>query len=192
MSNAKDSTYLDTIKRKTFKNVRNYIVQQQAVFIALINQYASVTISRPAKKSKLTQQRIKVEKIAFDQDEIFVNEFVKKRSNERYNSDLKHGIPRKTAIRRLTQYKIMENQHLLSDILFHLGYRFSTYFTVGKNNTPKREIVDKIVWNQKILFDKLTIITHGNAINEYLCSQLSFEKSVTFERDNPFLQSLLK
>ena len=121
----------DNIKRKTFKNVRNYIVDQQAVFIALINQYATISISRPAKKSKLTQQRIKVERIEFNEkDFIEVNAFVKTRSNEKYENDLENGIPRKTAIRRLTQYKILENQHLLSDVLFQLGYRFSNYFTV--------------------------------------------------------------
>lgn len=183
----------ENIRRKTFKNVRNYIVQQQAVFVALLNQYATVTISRPAKKSKLTQQRIKVESISFNTNDIIeVNNFVKKRSNQMYQHDLDVGIPRKTAIRRLTQYKILENQHLLSDILFHLGYRFTTYFTVGKNNTPKREIVDEIYLNNKLMYNKLSIISYGNCINEYLCSKLMLDKSVTFEKHDSVLQSFLK
>ena len=180
----------EDLNRKTFKNVRNYIVEQQAVFVALLNKYAAITISRPIKKSTMTQQRIKIESISFPKETIDINDLVKQRSFTLYENDLKNGIPHKTAIRRLTQYKIMENQHLLSDILFEIGFRFTTYFTLGKNNTPKTEIVSSIS-KDGLLFTKPKIIQIGNKINEYFCSSLKKEKSVTFSRNDDFLQSFL-
>lgn len=181
----------ELIRRKTFKNVRNYIVQQQAIFIALLNQWATITISHPIKKSILTQQRIKIESIGFPNGLLEVNDFVKTRSKRRYEIDVENGIPRKTAIRRLTQYKIMENQHLLTDILFDYGFRFETYFTLGKNGTPKTEIVEKIFFNKRELYNKMEIIETGNKINEYLYSQLLFAKSIVFKQNDPILQSFL-
>ena len=73
----------------------------------------------------------KIESIGFPNGLLEVNDFVKTRSKRRYEIDVENGIPRKTAIRRLTQYKIMENQHLLCDLLFEFGYLFESQFSSG-------------------------------------------------------------
>ncbi|ELP92781.1 hypothetical protein EIN_372030 [Entamoeba invadens IP1] len=179
-------------EKRTFKSFRDYIVEQQAVFIALLNQFGDVTITRPTKKSVLTQQRIRVETITIGNETIDISSFVDKRCAARYALDISNGILEKTAIRRQTANKIMETHHMLTDLLFEYGYLFETYFTSGKNNTPKMELVRNIIENKNMIFNRVSIIKTGNLINRLLCSKLSECRVVTLQAADPELMAFLE
>ena len=181
----------DTLDKSDFKLFRNYVIEQQAIFIVLLNKLADIKISRPIKKSTLTQQRIKVEQISFGKEIIPLSNFVDMRCSDRLQLDIDNGVSKKTAKRRQTFNKIMENHHFLCDLLFECGFIFESQFSSGKNNTPKIEIIDKIFANGKLIFTKEKIAEKGSEINTFLVQKLKDDDVLVLKRNNWELQEFI-
>ena len=182
----------DTVDKSDFKLFRNYIIEQQAIFIVLLNKIGDIKLSKPVKKSFLTQQRIKVETITIGLETISISTVVETRCAERLQLDINNGVARKTAIRRQTFNKIMENHHLLCDLLFEFGYLFESQYSSGKNQTPKIEIVNKIFADGKVLFTKDDISKKGSEINTYLTKKLLKDDVLILKRNDKQLQLLIQ
>ena len=94
-SNPKNITVLKSLrKNRDMKSI------QQSLCIGLLSKHCKIIFKEPPRKAVYTLQYLAIQSIHFGQkDMIDVEEFVKRRSLERYNFDLKSGVPEKTARR---------------------------------------------------------------------------------------------
>ena len=81
----------------TFKEIRNYQAQQQAIFLALLNRVYDVHVQQQVKRSLVTLPFFRVEELRSDTDVIRVNDFVETRCRERYAFETRQGVSEKTA-----------------------------------------------------------------------------------------------
>ncbi|BFU19190.1 hypothetical protein, conserved [Entamoeba histolytica] len=157
--------------RYKFTKWRNYQALQEAFFIGLLNQFATITICKPSKKTTVTIQFIKIQSIQLERqyDEIPFSSFIAERCKKRKSNDIKLGVPEKTAQRRFENNKFSEALHFLVDILSEFGYFFQVSRTIGKNGTPTVETVHSVYYNNKMKYSKKDIEKKGKAVNDYLC-----------------------
>ncbi|GAB1221536.1 hypothetical protein ENUP19_0082G0065 [Entamoeba nuttalli] len=173
-----------------FKDVRNYKVYEQSIFLALLNQYFDITLRLPIKQAKVFEQILVIDSISREEDYVDVVCFIDKRCSERYNFDLTHGVSKKTCQRRFETNKLTESLHFLSDVIAEFGYVLERRNTKGKKGTLKCDLIDKIFLNDKLLFNKDDIIKKGKLINQYLC-ELFVSSRITVKKNDLFLSSFV-
>ena len=147
---------------------RNYMVYQEALFLALLSQYYEITISKPTKKSIVTDQFLKVKTIKIGDDCVAINDLMEKRCKERLAVDKLSGIKEGSAVRRFTLNKTTEIHHYLMDLLSLNGYMFKTKYVAGKNGSIRVELVEEVYYGNQLLFNKDDIITYGQKLNKFL------------------------
>ncbi|EAL48465.2 hypothetical protein KM1_108650 [Entamoeba histolytica HM-3:IMSS] len=83
--------------RYKFTKWRNYQALQEAFFIGLLNQFATITICKPSKKTTVTIQFIKIQSIQLERqyDEIPFSSFIAERCKKRKSNDIKLGYSKK-------------------------------------------------------------------------------------------------
>ncbi|KAL7718557.1 TATA-binding protein-associated phosphoprotein [Entamoeba marina] len=174
-----------------YLDIRNFLVYQQAVFIALLNVNYEFVISKPIKRSLITSQLLKIIQISKGSASINVIDFIETRCNEKFNKDLSLGFNQSTTYRRYTTNKHAEKHHLLIDMLFESGFTFKSTYSSGKNKSTKLETVEEVYYQQKRLLTKEEIITKGKKIGEYLQDRIKAEKECYLIEKDPKLQQLL-
>ncbi|KAL7719397.1 TATA-binding protein-associated phosphoprotein [Entamoeba marina] len=171
---------------------RNYLASQQAVFFALLNKSTSFVVSKPTKRSIITDQLFKVKTIILSNgNEIDVIEFVDSRCKEKMVLDLKNGINEYTALRRFNSNKIIENHHFLIDLAREEGFVFKSTFSSGKNNTTKMETISHIFYNNYYLLDKKEIIGIGKEISECISKKISSTSDGVIQKSDSDLQRII-
>ncbi|ELP94741.1 hypothetical protein EIN_340790 [Entamoeba invadens IP1] len=148
-------------KRKTYQ------VSQQAILLALINKHFSIALMLPKKRAITGRQFLCVKTIKNGNDVIEIDNFVHQRMKEYNNYATSIGIPMKTITRRGENNRIVENIHILLDILVELGYHFQTKVSTGKNYSLKFDTIKSFQLG-KFSFNKNTIGQKGILINSYL------------------------
>ena len=130
---------------KKYKDKTDYQISLEAFFIALINQYATITIKKRTVKTSVTLPYLCITEISFNHfDTIKVDDFIQNRIKQEYDSDIINGIKEATAHSRLKKKRIILALQFLEDILFELGYRFHYTFFRRKNKTVCGELVSEI------------------------------------------------
>ncbi|ELP85433.1 hypothetical protein EIN_087450 [Entamoeba invadens IP1] len=182
-----------TRPNKTSREIRNYQTLQQAVLIALLNQYAEVVFKQPAKKSVTTYQFMRIKSIKFTpQNTIAFNEFLKRRCVEHYTFDITNNTPMKTAKRRYQTNKKTDGIHLLMDLLTECGYFFVTKLTEGKSGTVKLDNIIQILKDGKTVVEKNELCKIGETVNEMLTKWLENSgKEMVLKRNNPDLAHII-
>ena len=172
-----------TIVLEASREFRNSQTIQQSILLGLLNNYCSITISQPAKKSTVTGQFIRVLSLDFGNgDEIQIDEFLKKRCSEQMKKDIEDGVSQKTALRRYQNNKKIEQIHLLMDILVEKGYRFQTRKMKGKLETKKLEMICSMQFQGKV-FDIGEIAYKAEHVNMAIMKMLETNcKKVVIER----------
>ncbi|KAL7713709.1 TATA-binding protein-associated phosphoprotein [Entamoeba marina] len=162
---------------KASRETRNFQTLQQSLCIALLSQYATITIKQPAKKSTVTQQYMRIKSIDFGNgDVINLNEFLKKRCTEQKEDDIHSGVSIKTATRRYQNNKKIELLHLLVDLLDLKGYVFESRYTEGKPGTNKQESIKKVIKRNRVIVNSNELIEKSEAINTLLAKKLELAK----------------
>ncbi|KAL7719541.1 TATA-binding protein-associated phosphoprotein [Entamoeba marina] len=162
---------------KASRETRNFQTLQQSLCIALLSEFATITIKQPAKKSTVTQQYMRLKSIDFGNgDCILLNEFLKKRCTEQKVDDINSGVSVKTATRRYQNNKKIELLHLLIDLLDLKGYVFESRYTEGKPGTNKQESIKKVLRRGRVIVDDDEMIEKSEAINSLLAQKLSETK----------------
>ncbi|KAL7714807.1 TATA-binding protein-associated phosphoprotein [Entamoeba marina] len=161
---------------KASRETRNFQTLQQSLCIALLSEFATITIKQPAKKSTVTQQYMRIKSIDFGHgDCIVLNEFLKKRCTEHKLDDINSGVSIKTATRRYQNNKKIELLHLLIDLLDLKGYVFESRYTEGKPGTNKQETIKKVIRRGRVIVSD-DFIEKSEAINLLLSQKLTETK----------------
>ena len=163
---------------KTFEKCRNYQTQQLCTLLYLLNKYFAIEIQRPLKTNTDCLPFVPVVSIKNGNDEINVIQFVDKRIKELYQVDIDSGVSEKTAKRRVSNNKCVENLHLFSDILECLGFAFECKSTTGKKGR-KKQTITRINYS-KTIYEKKDIEEIGEKVNRNILQALKKCKSCVF------------
>ena len=163
---------------------RNFIVFEDSLLIALLNKIGDVTIAKPAKKSIVTQQYLKVEVITIENETINLGELVDKRCRDILEKDKVSGIKVGSAVRRFTLNKATEVHHFLLDILQLFGYSYESKMVSGKNGSMRVEVATTIFFNDEFLYGREKISELGEKINAFLCQLVQKERVVELKMDD--------
>ncbi|GAB1225082.1 hypothetical protein ENUP19_0241G0007 [Entamoeba nuttalli] len=177
-----------------YREMRNYQVYQQALFLGILNQSSSMIIQKPIKKAIVTQQLVTVNSLQFSRDDqIAISDLIERRCKEMMKLDLSNGLREKTAIRRYETNKVTEVLHLLSDILNEFGFTFRTSKTTGKNKSAIAETVNVMYFKGRKAYSKQQITQIGMKINQYLYEKCAEgDGNTIIERNDPMIHSLLQ
>ena len=178
-------------KRKyQFREKRNYQVAQLSVLMLLLNENFDIElVPKILRQTKITNRLLKIKSITKDNESVEVNELIKRRSVEKYQSDIKMGTSEKKAKRRVETFKVADLIHLFIDILELEGYFFESKYSTGVDGNWKIETIQTIWYNNKIVFNKEEIEMIGLKIHAYLMKQIEmdvfmFEKGkITYQKE---------
>ena len=151
---------------------RDSLACQEALLIGLLSKYATITIRKPSKVSKVTKQFISIDSISFNgvNDKIIISDFIKQRCDDLLNEDLKNNIPMKTAKRRYQNNKKLELLTLMQDILTEEGYLFITKINSYKSTSKKLERICYIYKDgnyMNIDVQKTSLLIHDTIENSF-------------------------
>ncbi|KAL7717388.1 TATA-binding protein-associated phosphoprotein [Entamoeba marina] len=177
---------------KTFKRNRDYQSQQEAVLIGLLNIMYDVVLQRPYKLKCESDAFLPILKIKTSMDDIDVHEFIKKRCTELLSAELKQGVPKDKARRRMKNNEYPEVLHYISDILELKGYAFVSRITTGRKGIKKETILQITSDDGTLTLTQNMIADLGKRINTYLVEScmVTADKFV-LEKNNSFIASLL-
>ena len=159
-----------------YRETKNILVKEQAIMIALLNQYYTIQIKTPRKRSEKTVNYVSISKINNGFDEIDYHTVIEDICRTKMEYDQQQGLSKKTSYRRFTNNKVSEAHHYLMDLLQYHGYHYVSYFSSGKNNSTKTETFTAIYKDGKLLYDMNAIEEKGREINTYLHSLLETTK----------------
>ncbi|ELP88339.1 hypothetical protein EIN_227520 [Entamoeba invadens IP1] len=160
----------------------NFQSDLQAIFIAILSKYTTISIGRPHRMSHMTKQFLKIKEIEFNRfDSINVLQFIQTRSKEQAQHEFATGnTSKKTAKRRIQPTKRREVMRLLQDFISELGF-----LVVVENETVEGyEGKVTIYQNGSLLFNTQQIRDFGNQINQHLASSIQTATSITVTKDS--------
>ncbi|ELP91276.1 hypothetical protein EIN_152730 [Entamoeba invadens IP1] len=167
-------------KKLPYIEFKNYQVCQQATFLALLTQYADVTISVRGKKTeKQILAFLQIGNVRLGDGTCFdCSSIVTQKCEELKMSEVHEGLSEQTAVRRYHKNRIVETLHLLIDTLFLLGVDFNTYTTDGKNGVVRAETVREIIFeNVVVKTDEVTEI--GKLVYNNITQRLKTQNEIT-------------
>ncbi|ELP91855.1 hypothetical protein EIN_397350 [Entamoeba invadens IP1] len=176
----------------SYKKIRDGHVANESVIIALLSQFADVTVHKPFGKSLVSLPFIPVETIKFQKDDyIDVELFIERRLKERKIFDIQNGIDEKTADRRIKKYRIPTTVVFLSDLLNEFGVISISTQTCGKNKACVVYYINTIVTSFGI-FTKDKLVEIGRKINEELVLRtLKINERTTIHKGDVVMARLL-
>ncbi|ELP85261.1 hypothetical protein EIN_084330 [Entamoeba invadens IP1] len=171
---------------------KNYMVQQQALLIALLNQNYTITLKMPRKRSEKTENLMRILMVSDGIQELEFTNVVEKICRTKMAFDRSKGVSEKTSYRRFTYNKVIEAHHLLMDLVGLDGILFDSYYSSGKNQSNRTETIIGILRSVgQIWFNESDISILGTRISEWLYSQLETQETLVLQKEDMHICSLL-
>ncbi|KAL7717850.1 TATA-binding protein-associated phosphoprotein [Entamoeba marina] len=202
MSTSKQQKHQDVIKSSPrgkesnifFRNkyeYKDFYPFQQAVLLAFLNSYCSITLLKQRKQNTVTSSYPIVKTLHFENEQIDVIQLAETLYRPVYAEDSLDVKKKQTAFRRYEKNKRVFVQHLLIDILTEKGFFFESHLAKNTKKTLRLERIQKIYYNGRIIMDFKDFLQRGNAINTYLSDSLKSTSMFTIPLKDPQLQELI-
>ncbi|ELP93348.1 hypothetical protein EIN_057330 [Entamoeba invadens IP1] len=176
----------------SFREIRNYQSEQEAVLIGLLNMFYDVTFTAHKKQMLITVPFFRILTLENYGDPIFFRELIERRISERLNSEVAAGSSLKTALRRCENYRLVDTLHTLGDLLELLGFDFDVHVSTGKRGTLKAESIYGVVApNGDYLFGQEEIARIGAEIAKYVVGLESIDGVCTIHKNDTTIRNLL-
>ena len=177
----KEKKKLTTIRDNELKNLLCY---QQAVIIALVNKFCSLTIQKASKDSIITETAPIIIDIIIDGYSIAIRRIAEDLSLNLNKQKDKKKLKEKTIKRRTAKSASAYVNNFLIDILREKGYFFNSKMSKKSNKTYQLERIDAIFFSSLFIMDINHIITCGKVINSYLNNLCKLETKFTLKRND--------
>ncbi|ELP85264.1 hypothetical protein EIN_084460 [Entamoeba invadens IP1] len=171
-----DPKYLT--QKKVVKDMECF---QEAILVALINQFCHITLVRPRKQSSVGLCCAKVKTLHFVGDEIEVMRITEEKFRPIYEKELMEGISKATAFRRYEKNKRIFVHNLLFDIALELGFFFESKLSRKSSKTASIERFERIFFKGKLLMNVQEMAVKGGLINDYLFDIVNLELTHTLQ-----------
>ncbi|EDR25626.1 hypothetical protein EDI_216040 [Entamoeba dispar SAW760] len=158
---------------------------QQALCIALLNEFCTETLIHPIKQATVTNQFFRVGTLEFSNNQVIdVYKKVKERCLQIYEEYISNGVSSKTAIRRGQNNRKIEEIHFYQSILQSFGYKFIFYKNPNKKKIHYLNTI-KEVWRDglQILNDSQVKI-FSKQVHSYFSSLQSTNKETCVVEKN--------
>ncbi|BFU18878.1 hypothetical protein CL6EHI_039720 [Entamoeba histolytica] len=146
----------------------------QCVLLTFLSKKCDIVIGRPHRKSRITQQFIKVKRFNFKDDIIDVQNYIRMRCNELVLLENKKGISEKTARRRCQMMKRQEVLHLTMDLLSFYGVFVTIETEEGEGIDGRIEVFN----NKKIIINRDSIEKIGTLISSFISDLLQTSNEI--------------
>ena len=191
-SQSQSQSQSESVKNKHsfFVPTRDSQSEQQAVFLGLLNcKGYALTISRPRKESRITVPILPVSEISKNSLVYNITEMTNDRIKDLYDNSIKNGVTRKTAERRVRNFKIIEQLGVLLQIAHENNI----------TSVKEKKTISKIYTNNNVesigfdgfCLDKKAIGQAGREINDILLSYVKDNKTTKVEPGQTEIMSVI-
>ena len=179
--------------KSKYKDKVNYQISLQSLFIALINQFATISMNKRNVRTTVTLPFLSINQIKFENEEDTIDlwDFIEERIHTISQNEILKGVKKETANTRIKKYRINYSIQLLEDILFEIGYRFTYKYIRKKDGNISLELVNKIYFNDILIFNKQSIKERGKEINHFLTQLMDQKNYIILEKNDNELQKLI-
>ena len=179
--------------KSKYKDKVNYQISLQSLFIALINQFSTISMNKRNVRTTVTLPFLSINQIKFENEEDTIDlwDFIEERIHTISQNEILKGVKKETANTRIKKYRINYSIQLLEDILFEIGYRFTYKYIRKKDGNISLELVNKIYFNDILIFNKQSIKERGKEINHFLTQLMDQKNYIILEKNDNELQKLI-
>ena len=179
--------------------LKNYFCYENAVLIALLNKFASITLKKAIKQSSLTSTlpviiSIKFihDNLLFSTDDINLEELSEIQCSLLiHQSKDKENISQRTMMRRKEKNKEIFKMNLMMDILMEIGYSYESKLSNKTEKTIQLERINNIYYKGKSILNRTMIEKKGQMINEYLTEQLQNKNYIILTANERNIQDMI-
>ncbi|ELP95023.1 hypothetical protein EIN_252470 [Entamoeba invadens IP1] len=169
------------------------MVFQQALLIALANQFCGFTIETPTKMAQITETLPNIIKMQAENDLVDVIGLAETQAKQLLQAT-KHtqiSVKEKSLQRRIKKNITYFTQNLLIDFCIEHGYFFNSIYSKKSQKTFQVERVQEIFFGSTFLMRKNTIQSVGGCVNEYLLT-ISHGKTVFLRKNDDKIKEILE
>ncbi|ELP84721.1 hypothetical protein EIN_173960 [Entamoeba invadens IP1] len=171
---------MDKSIKQSHENAIKLQTDLECFLLSLLSQRYGLTVTQPQKKTKDTKQFIKIKEIieVFENGDEFnfqFQKFLKVRSSEYITQEVKKGVSRTTAQRRMQDLKHIESTHFFEDLL-------GDNWIIEAKNEDRDGIHGDIAiyYNSLLVADTKTVKTIGSAVYNYIMNSLGMKNERYF------------
>ena len=171
--------------------LKNNMCYQQAVIVALVNQYCSITIQKASKESIITETAPIISEVIIDGSYIEIRRVAEELSIKMNLFKDRRQLKEKTVKRRTAKSASAYVNNYLIDILREHNYFFNSKMSKKSNKTFQLERIQAIFVSNEFLMDNDMIVKKGKVINEYLNNLCKLENKVVLKKNDIMISKLL-
>ena len=183
----KRGSSINATKEREFKNQQTF---QQCFVLGLLNNYATITLERPGKQSKMTITMPIVQSVTLNKEEIPVKEIAIQQCQLIKKEELRDGVLLKTINRREKKNVSAYIQNFIIDICYECGIDFESKLSKQSNKSIQIERIEKITQNENVIL-KNDVMKFGEEMNKYLLSLLNNKKKVVVKKNDKNIQKIM-
>ncbi|ELP91246.1 hypothetical protein EIN_151730 [Entamoeba invadens IP1] len=177
------------LKKRENRDLETY---QLAIFMVALNQFADISIERPAKMTKNTLSIPKICKIRFsNHDVIDVQSLALKQCKSIRQKEIQEGVNQSTATRRIEKNRKVFIQNLVIDLLAECNVVLITDLARLSGKALRTERLQELWIDKTKVVGKEDIISKGSAINQYLIDCVEKTGHTSFKKNCRELQQFL-
>ena len=178
---------MKTMKKQQISNSlrkeRAKLTQEQILCIALLNEFFDIKLAHPMKHAVVTKQYMRVKALSHPPQEYNMEQLLKMKCSDIYQSDIDSGVAKKTAQRRIQSNKKIEEIRFYRGLLEEQGYQFD--FIAGyRVEGTKIKAVSVVRRNGLVVMEYDQITNFCDEIHTYILSIMKEHQDHTLIRLN--------
>ncbi|ELP93516.1 hypothetical protein EIN_060510 [Entamoeba invadens IP1] len=173
------------------KKMKNFECYEQAILIALLNQFCSIKLQKPFKQSVSITSKPEVVTIVLNNEEIAVKKIAETQCKKYAQITEVNTITDKTRMRRFAKNRSTFTINFMYDIAFSLGFFFNSVLSKKSSKCLQIERIHEVFYNNVLLLGAEDIVACGEALNDYLFSLVKQNKDVVLNQNDPVIQKFI-
>ncbi|KAL7716861.1 TATA-binding associated phosphoprotein [Entamoeba marina] len=174
--------------RRDMKDVETF---QQSLLLVLLNKFCGFTLETPRKQTIVTLASPTIKAIHFDDETIKISDIADNFCRPAFESDIKSGMKRDSAIRRLEKNKRTFIHNFLFDVLLEKGFFFDSKLSRKTSKTLRIERISRVYYQSQCIVKQNKIVEYGMAVSNHLYSLLSTSKQYIIQKNDPILSGFI-
>ncbi|ELP90807.1 hypothetical protein EIN_026860 [Entamoeba invadens IP1] len=173
------------------RELKNFDTYQQSFLIGLLNNHCGCTLKKQRKQTTVTSTTPVLKILHFQDEDYEIMQLADAYCRPEYVEDIKTGMSKTTAFRRIDKNRRNFTQNLLIDICMEFGYFFESCLSRKSKKTLRLERIQEVYNGDKRMFSQLDITQKGKKINDYFVSEFQKSSVVSIEVNCKVIQEIL-
>ncbi|ELP85895.1 hypothetical protein EIN_134390 [Entamoeba invadens IP1] len=169
---------------------KNFETYQQSVLIAILSKFATITIKKPRKATKVTEVHPLIQTIDFGDDMVNVASLACSKCQLNYKKDC-NKMKYHAAFCRFEKNKKNFVQNLLIDMLLEFGFFFESKMAKKSTKTIQLERIASVFYKGRLTLDFQEFVLCGKEVTDYIGKEFQRNQSTIVIKNDPIISSLL-